>query len=266
MDSGQDWILTADLRAQRSVRRLFTEADGRAAGPYDLTVASGEAMLGRVLGDWGALSGGLRLASGFVEPQFPGGDTGSDRLFTAEAFGRAVVDTFDSVTWPRRGTFGTLEVTQSLPALGADAAYRQVDLDAWTALSWGPHTLLPHVTASYTVDGEAPIQALFGLGGFLSLSGYSENRLLGQNRVLGGLGYLYRLTDVSFSPLDVPLYAGASVEAGNVWDERTLWPDSLRYSGSLFVGADTTLGPAYLGVGVAALDRHTVFLRLGRPF
>ncbi|MBB4287364.1 patatin-like phospholipase family protein [Roseospira goensis] len=266
LESDQDWILTADLRAERSVRRLFTETRGRAPGAYDLSLASGEAMLGRVLGDWGAVSAGLRLATGWVEPQFPGGDTGSTRLLAAEAFGRLAVDTFDSVTWPRHGSLGTLEVTESLPALGADARYRQVDLDAWTALSWGPHTMLPHVTASYTLDGEAPIQALFPLGGFLALSGYAENRFLGQNRVLGGLTYMHRLTDLSFSPLDVPLYAGASVEAGNVWDARTPWPDDLRYSGTLFVGADTTLGPAYLGVGLASLDRQAVFLRLGRPF
>jgi len=266
LDTGQDWLLTAEGAVERSVRRLFTETRGRQPGTYDLTVGRSDAAVSRVLGKWGALTGGVRLATGFVEPQFPGGETGNNRIGSAEAYGGFVIDTLDSVTWPRDGTLAGLEVRESLPMLGADASYQQVDLQALTALSWGPNTLLPRLAASYTVEGEAPIQALFRLGGFLSLSGYSDARFLGQNRVLGGLTYMRRLTEASFAPIDVPLYAGASVEAGNVWDPHVFWPDDMRYSGSVFVGADTSFGPAYLGVGVASLNSQTVFLRLGRPF
>ncbi|MQX35918.1 patatin-like phospholipase family protein [Roseospira navarrensis] len=266
LDDGQDWILGARLSAERGERRLYTETRGRQAGVYDLALIQGEASMARTLGDWGAARGGLRLATGWIEPTFSGGASGGTRLQGAFVFGGVSVDTLDSVTWPRSGSLVQAEVRRSLPALGADASYSQIDLEAWTALSWGPNTLVPRLAAGYTLDGEAPVPALFGLGGFLSLSGYGETRFLGQNRLLGALTYMRRLTDGTFSPLDVPLYAGTSIEAGNVWGNRGLLPDDLRYSGSLFAGADTPFGPAFLGVGLAALDSHSVFLRLGRPF
>ena len=37
------------------------------------------------------------------------------------------------------------------------------------------------------------------------------------------------------------------------------------YSGSLFLGADTFLGPAYLGVGVGKDRTWSVYLLLGAP-
>jgi NTE family protein len=266
LESGHDWIATGQASLERDVRRLFTETRGRQPGRYQLSVLRGDASVSRVLDAWGAVRGGLRLSTGWIEPEFSGDRTGSGRLNGAEVFAGLTVDTLDSVTWPSDGTLATLELRESLPALGADAHYRQVGLDAWTAIGWGPNIVLPRLSAGYTLDGEAPIQALFDLGGFLSLSGYDESAFLGQNRLFGAVTYMRRLTDSSFSLLDVPLYAGASLEAGNIWDGLRPWPDALRYSGSVFVGADTSFGPAYLGVGMAALDRQAVFLRLGRPF
>lgn len=260
------WLFGAEAGASRTVRRLYAATEDRDPGRYDLTLLGAEASVTRVLGDAAGLTGGVRTGLGWVEPQFSGGRTGETRLRSAEVFGRVVVDSLDSVNWPRNGTLARLEVTESLPALGADAGYRQIEASARTALSWGPHTLMPHLNVAYTLDGDVPIHALYGLGGFLWLTGYGEDRFLGQNRLIGTLTYTHRLTDVSFSPFDVPLYAGASIEGGNVWDDRSAWPDSVRYSGSVFLGAETGLGPAHLGIGVADLDSQTVFLRLGRPF
>ncbi len=52
--------------------------------------------------------------------------------------------------------------------------------------------------------------------------------------------------------LDVPLYLGASLEARNVWDDRSdMGFDDLIVAGSAFFGADLPIGPVYLAYGHA---------------
>lgn len=59
----------------------------------------------------------------------------------------------------------------------------------------------------------------------------------------------------------------ASIEAGNTWsDHEDAAFDDLILAGSLFLGADTFLGPAFIGYGHAEGDRQSVFLFIGRPF
>jgi NTE family protein len=76
-----------------------------------------------------------------------------------------------------------------------------------------------------------------------------------------------RLNDAEPLLLGLPVYAGASLEMGNVWadpDDAAL--DDLLLGGSVFVGADTILGPAFIGYGRSENDRQTLFFFFGRPF
>jgi NTE family protein len=62
-------------------------------------------------------------------------------------------------------------------------------------------------------------------------------------------------------------YAGATLEAGNVWDfADEIGFDSLRYSGSLFIGAESPLGPAYLAAGYSDSGDVAIYFYLGNPF
>jgi NTE family protein len=61
-------------------------------------------------------------------------------------------------------------------------------------------------------------------------------------------------------------FMGASLEAGNAWsgqDGMTL--SDMRLGSSLFVGADTALGPLYLGITYAPRGQTALYLYLGRP-
>jgi NTE family protein len=62
------------------------------------------------------------------------------------------------------------------------------------------------------------------------------------------------------------VYVGGSAEVGwmsgrfdGLPSTGTLW------SGSLFVGADTFAGPAYLGVGVGQAGNWSLYMLLGAP-
>ena len=62
------------------------------------------------------------------------------------------------------------------------------------------------------------------------------------------------------------LFAGGSLEAGNAWDSRRdISFRGLRYGTSLFIGADTGVGPLYLSVVSAPKGYTGLYLFLGRP-
>ena len=78
------------------------------------------------------------------------------------------------------------------------------------------------------------------------------------------LAYYRRINDVSF----VPAYAGITLETGNVWDEQRVYElfPALRYSGSLFIGAETPLGPVYFSWGISDNGDNTAYFYIGNPF
>ena len=77
--------------------------------------------------------------------------------------------------------------------------------------------------------------------------------------------YYYRLP-VASSPLARAMFAGGSLELGNAWlkpGDASL--RDLLVGRSLFVGADTALGPLYLSVVSAPRGYTGLYLFLGRP-
>ncbi len=62
------------------------------------------------------------------------------------------------------------------------------------------------------------------------------------------------------------IFAGGSAEAGNTWQQRAaVSGGDLVTAGSVFVAADTFLGPFYLAYGRASGGASSFYLYLGRP-
>ena len=65
----------------------------------------------------------------------------------------------------------------------------------------------------------------------------------------------------------MPVYLGASLEAGNAWEESgDITLSSLIPAGSVFLGVDSLLGPFYFGGGFAEGGQKSFYMYLGRPF
>ena len=63
------------------------------------------------------------------------------------------------------------------------------------------------------------------------------------------------------------IYVGLSAEAGNVWsDIDRVDLGDLKYGGSIFLGADTPIGPLYFGVGGSTGNVGAVYLQLSPAF
>ncbi|HXX86018.1 MAG TPA: patatin, partial [Casimicrobiaceae bacterium] len=143
--------------------------------------------------------------------------------------------------------------------------YQRLEGTARGIYSWGANTLNLSVSGGTALGSDMPAYESFALGGPLRLSGYRINEFSGRDFAFGRLMYYNRffpLPDI----LGSGVYAGASAEVGtianrfiNVPQPGTLW------SVSAFLGADTLLGPAYVGLGYAGAGTWSLYLLLGAP-
>ena len=106
-----------------------------------------------------------------------------------------------------------------------------------------------------TVDNDTDFSVhLTELGGFLNLSGYQRDALVGSHKAFAAIVYQYDLGKELFGQSSLPLYLGTSVETGNVWAiNESVKTDDLVNSGSLYLGTDTDFGPAVFPVLVLLL-------------
>ena len=91
------------------------------------------------------------------------------------------------------------------------------------------------------------------------------NQFAGREYAFGRLMYYNRILALP-DLLGSGVYVGGSAEVGMIRDrfDGLATPGTL-YSGSLFVGADTFAGPAYLGAGFGNAGAFSVYLLLGAP-
>ncbi|MBE2244467.1 MAG: patatin-like phospholipase family protein [Burkholderiaceae bacterium] len=174
------------------------------------------------------------------------------------------LDRLDNVSLPRSGYFLDFEAVDSLPALGATDSYVRYFAEARAAFSSGHHTLRLSVRAGGTPDeDDLPAYAQFRLGGFLNMSGYRPQQLMGPRFVYGRAIYQYKLRDI---PLFQGAYAGVSYELADMPQIIESNDKSLFQSGTLFLAVDTPLGVAYLGYGYASGGNQAIYLFLGKPY
>lgn len=172
-------------------------------------------------------------------------------------------DSLDSTWFPTSGMRHSLEYLYAAKSLGAQYDYQQAGANGAMVFSAGKNSALLNYELGYSFDDMAPIERWYRLGGFGRLSGLVPNQLQGRHVALATLAYYYRLNSLDL----VPMFGGFTLEAGNVWDmSDDIGFDDLRYSGSLFVGAESPIGPAYLALGYGDAGDLAVYFYLGNPF
>lgn len=171
------------------------------------------------------------------------------------------IDTLDRTNFPTRGVFVKAVAIRSREEFGADQNYSRIEAQLYKPITFGKNTVVPRVTTDISLSGnELPLYDRASLGGFLHLSGYSRGSLYDQNAALAELIYYRELMELP-AALGGGIYAGLSVEAGEIWDDKFKAGD-LKYGGSIFLGADTIIGPLHLGVGGANGSEVAIYLQL----
>ena len=193
------------------------------------------------------------------DPSIPNTDFDSGGVLTQLRF-----DTLDNAQFPKHGILSGLAWNSSLPGLGADTRFDTVEFDVTTAFTRGKSTLLMGLDYQTTLDSMSPVQNYFPLGGFLRLSGLERGQLSGPHAALMRVVYYRQVSSAGGGFLHIPVYVGASLEAGNAWQDRSdMSFNSLLTNGSVFLGLDTPIGPTYLAAGFAEGGRTNFYIFIG---
>lgn len=174
-------------------------------------------------------------------------------------------DTLDSRYVPRSGAHIALDLFAPQSALGADQSYNRLSLSWIGAKSTGKDTLVGQVQLGTSFDSDMPFYDQFALGGFQNLSGYATEQFRGNQVAFGALTYYRQLATLT-PPLGRGIYMGGSLEVGSVRETLdSLTEPKTRFGSSIFLGADTWLGPTYLGMGIGGEGEATGYFLLGQP-
>ena len=201
----------------------------------------------------------------------------------ADAIGMLAYDNLDNAFFPSQGNRISLEYRYSNQFSDAKPlSYSQYYIDYAGAFTWGRHGFLPHLKFGETLNVNdhgtgfgfqqtQDFSSFFTLGGLFNLTGLPTNAMTGNNISYLSLMYRYRLTQKDFfGTLSAPLYVGVTTESGSAWyGEDDFDADKIAQSYGAFLGADTIIGPFYIGAGrtVYRGDKYySAYISLGKEF
>ena len=237
---------------------------------YDVLTETSGFDFGMPLGTTGELRAGFKWVHLRGDPSVAEND--SPTILTTETGLRVLLrwDTLDDPFFPRNGLrfvgeafYGNRKTTvKDLVSETDNSSRLGLVADAALPLTKDAFLNFQVRAAGFNGSKDNPIND-FNLGGFLQLSGLRTNQLGGNYLAFGrAVGY-YRIATLPIVGREI--YIGGSLEAGNVWQDRqAVSAIDLYTAGSVFVAADTWLGPFYLAWGIASGGQRSFYLYLGR--
>ncbi|HCJ28076.1 MAG TPA: hypothetical protein DHV63_01915 [Pseudomonas sp.] len=264
LDAGSRWFVAPNLFVETQNVEAITDNDPIAE--YRLQRYGYGLNLGRQIANNGEIRFGIGQAWGEADVRV--GDQQLPEFSFEEGYYQLQYsfDTVDNVDFPREGEDIGLTLRQYDPGLGSDERYRQWEFSLDKAVSHGVDTLVFGGRYGRTLDDAEVVTSSFLLGGARQLSGFRQDALSGQNISLARMIYFRRMTPRSFLPLDFPLYLGASLERGRVWNNDNEFDSGYINAGSVFIGYETPLGPLNFSYGLNDESERALYMNLGRSF
>ncbi len=264
LDDRMAWFVAPRAEIGRSNFPIWI--DGKVISELWLESLGGRVDVGRAFSNWGEVRVG-----GFWFDRELTDRVGIPGLFSYDGVDAGVramfrVDTFDAPIFPTSGWKLGVEVEDSLTGMGADLDFTTVSVAANAAWTIGRFTIAPGVEGFRSTGDNESLFAVRGLGGFGRLSAYGTDELFGQEAVLARVLGFQELFAVNLAGLRTRVYAGLSYETGNVWYEEDADLDDLLWSSTVFLGADTLLGPMYFGYAIGGDDRDRWYFNIGASF
>jgi len=243
-------------------RILIYDEKGHALGEIELDEAGAAITFGREFSRHAKVSAGFTRYFGKMDITIGNPELKPFKFDGAEVFVEADFDRLDDRYLPTRGVLASLRYTNSSRTLGADTGFNQLEFSLYASHTFGLHNLTWGGQYNTSLDENLSIYSWYTGGGFLNMSGFEPNSLIGQHYGLVLAGYRYQ---VGKSGL-LPGYAGMTVEYGNATQERSEIFSEGLLNGSFYLAYSSPLGPIYLGVGWSEQRSAIYFLRLGTVF
>ncbi len=255
------YFIAPRIDLEERIRNLYI--DGSAIASYRLRDLGGGVDVGAGLGNTGEVR--LGLEAGRSDATLSIGSPLLPNLHERLAAWRTslVIDRLDNLDFPRHGFMLSAEARVARRILGGTQKYDRVSVELERAFGGERSSLLLVARIQTSLGSVLPPNQAFSLGGFQNMSGFRDDQLLVNRATF--LRAVYRRNVASFSALVPALYAGFSLEAADASHPLDTTRGNHFYGGSLFLSADSALGPLYLGTGVANGGFVSVYLYLGRP-
>ena len=227
----------------------------------------GQLAVGRIFGNSGEIRVGTVYGTGTTRSNI-GSNIPSTEFDVGGMTASAAYDSLDNVYFPTSGSRASVGWIGLRDSMGATTDIDVVEGTIGTVKSWGTNTLLGSLTFQTQLKEVTGVENLLSTGGLFNLSGYHRDELSGRHTAVGRILYYRRIRSNPIRGLlDAALYVGGSVELGNAWQNSSeVKLGNSLFAGSLFLGADTFIGPVYLAGGLAEGGRSALYLYVGRPF
>ncbi len=189
-------------------------------------------------------------------------------------YASVLVDSLDNLNFPNTGIKSKLMWTKEMKDFGSDYDHEKIYFDLEKPIMLNSNNnITAYIKLGTTYNnnngsGNLIIRDKFILGGLFDMSGYKPYSMVGNHMFLGVAKYRYKLKDGGFlGSLNAPLYAGFSLEVGDTWDDD-MQKDihNLKKSASVYLAADTFLGPFYLAFASSDDGEDSFYLYLGEKF
>ncbi|MGI9264442.1 MAG: patatin-like phospholipase family protein [Gammaproteobacteria bacterium] len=264
VSSGRYFVSASAGYKERNVNRFV---DAKIVGQSRVKDLTGLLSVGRIFGNSGQVSAGFLRGTGStganIGSNIPSADFDVGGYTATTAY-----DTFDNVYFPKQGVSGLLNWVGQRESVGASVEVDIVTGRLATAKTWDANTLIAGVILQSQLEDVAGAQNLVTTGGLFNLSGFQRDELSGRHTAVGRvIAYRQLRSNPLRGFLNASLYVGGSLEIGNAWqDSDDVSFSNMRTAGSLFIGADTFIGPVYLAGGLAEGGNSAFYLYVGRPF
>jgi NTE family protein len=270
VDLQRRWLGSIYLDARRRVDTLFLE-DEAIATYRNSVLRGGIGMRSRFFTDAEVL---VALQRSWYDLRRQSGiDYGTTTQSGTAALLRYTIDRLDDWDFPRSGVFASASYEESFAAFGDDVTYRKGSVEVQKAFGEDRHSLALAARHGNAFGSELPLVEAFPLGGFQNLSGFAERQFQANRVSFGRAVYAYQIGGGGAAAR--AFYVGGSLEAGEVAERLNIAPrrnvpiEALGRdwvtAGSIFLSADTALGPLYLAVGLGEGGTRAYYLFLGRP-
>ena len=267
IDDSSDWFTAAYVSGDRQHRSAYA-SDGIETAQFLRSTGQVGLDFGLPFSRLGELRAGfVHLTTSTTPTLLSAGWTGPTQAQVWQEDGlrvRGVVDQLDFVNFPTAGYRLEGEGVVGTRRLQRSEHMARGAVEGTVVDTFGSHTFELHGALKMSDEHAQMVVDQFTLGGFQQLSGYRPDQLSGNAVLFGRLNWYTRLAATPVFARG--FFAGASLEAGNAWDDRSqMRLANLRGGGSVYLGADTGLGPMYLGITYAPRGELGVALFIGRP-
>ncbi len=263
-----DWFVSGYVGIRRRPLIRYEADSGSEIAEFKRSFLEVGVDLGQPWGEFGEVRFGPSHVTVHTAPVLLGtayaGPTGTSRWTEDGVRARVVVDQLDYANFPLGGYRFEAQGWAGRRAGDLSGSFNRVEAQGTWVVTRGAHTLNLHARTAVANGGRPGEVGRYTLGGFHQLSGYYSGQLEGNDLLLLRLGWYARQEQ----PLALTrgYFVGGTIEAGNIWSQRSAMRLSdLRAGFSVYLGADTGIGPMYLGLTSAPGGSTGLALFIGRP-